>query len=97
MLIGASLAIRCCVRIWGPAHLQSRWRVAIGAFRHSPEYFGSLKGASLIDALDTLILMNMTDEVAHARGWIEQHLDFNVGGTKVSTFETTIRFLGGLL
>jgi len=65
---------------------------------HSPQYFGSLKGASLVDALDTLILMNMTKEVAQARSWIEHDLVFDgIATVQVSTFEVCIRFLGGLL
>jgi mannosyl-oligosaccharide alpha-1,2-mannosidase len=53
-------------------------------------------GYFIVDALDTMMLMNLTEPYNKSRAWIEQHLDFNVGGS-VSTFEVTIRVLGGLL
>ena len=53
-------------------------------------------GVTLLDSLDTLWLMGMRDEFDDATSWIETHLNFNIGKT-VSTFETTIRSLGGLL
>ena len=53
-------------------------------------------GVTLVDALDTLWLMDMKDEFWEARNWVRDHLDHDhVGG--VSVFETTIRSLGGLL
>eukprot|EP00038_Savillea_parva_P000888 m.99648 g.99648 ORF g.99648 m.99648 type:complete len:666 (-) comp10313_c0_seq6:2480-4477(-) len=63
---------------------------------HSANIFGKIQGATIVDALDTLILMNMTGEVAVARVWIEQELTFDIDAT-VSTFEVCIRYLGGLL
>ena len=54
------------------------------------------QGITLVDALDTLWLMNMKDEFWQARDWVRDHLNHNVGAT-VSVFETTIRDLGGLL
>lgn len=51
---------------------------------------------TLVDALDTLWLMNMKDEFYKARDWVRDHLDFSKVG-HVSVFETTIRDLGGLL
>ena len=51
---------------------------------------------TLVDALDTLWLMNMKDEFYQARDWVRDHLDFSKVGP-VSVFETTIRDLGGLL
>ena len=53
-------------------------------------------GVTLLDSLDTLWLMGMHDEFDEATEWIKHHLNFNIGKT-VSTFETTIRSLGGLL
>jgi hypothetical protein len=52
-------------------------------------------GATLIDALDTLWLMEMHDEFARARDHVAQ-LNFKVDKS-VSVFETTIRIVGGLL
>ncbi|KAF1815406.1 seven-hairpin glycosidase [Eremomyces bilateralis CBS 781.70] len=53
-------------------------------------------GWIIVDALDTLMLMNLTTELAHARDWISTTLDYN-RDHEVNTFETTIRMLGGLL
>lgn len=53
-------------------------------------------GWIIIDALDTMMLMNLTDEVARARNWIIESLNWNQD-KDVSLFETTIRMLGGLL
>ena len=53
-------------------------------------------GWIIVDALDTLILMNMTTQVAHARDWIANTLSYDLDHD-VNTFETTIRMLGGFL
>lgn len=53
-------------------------------------------GITLVDSLDTLWLMNMTDEFYRARDWCKSNLNHDIS-TKVSVFETTIRSLGGLL
>jgi endoplasmic reticulum Man9GlcNAc2 1,2-alpha-mannosidase len=53
-------------------------------------------GWVIIDALDTMMLMNLTTEVARARSWIETSLNWDQD-KEVSLFETTIRMLGGLL
>lgn len=53
-------------------------------------------GWIIVDALDTMILMNMTSRVSHAREWISKSLDYDQD-QEVNTFETTIRMLGGLL
>jgi endoplasmic reticulum Man9GlcNAc2 1,2-alpha-mannosidase len=53
-------------------------------------------GWVIIDALDTMMLMNLTEEVARARKWIAQSLTWDQDH-EVSLFETTIRMLGGLL
>ncbi|KAI8967118.1 glycoside hydrolase [Mycotypha africana] len=53
-------------------------------------------GLMIIDALDTIMLMNLTDEYQEARSWIVHHLDFEKH-QDVNVFETTIRVLGGLL
>jgi Glycosyl hydrolase family 47 len=54
------------------------------------------QGITLVDALDTLWLMNMKDEFYQARDWVRDHLDHS-HVDHVSVFETTIRDLGGLL
>ncbi|MBE7180852.1 MAG: glycoside hydrolase family 47 protein, partial [Terriglobus roseus] len=53
-------------------------------------------GWIIVDSLDTLMLMNLTTELAHAREWIGRTLNYDVDHD-VNTFETTIRMLGGLL
>lgn len=53
-------------------------------------------GWIIVDALDTMILMNLTSRVAHAREWMSTSLTYDQD-QDVSTFETTIRMLGGLL
>ncbi|CAJ2513348.1 Uu.00g014670.m01.CDS01 [Anthostomella pinea] len=53
-------------------------------------------GWIIVDALDTMILMNLTSRVTHAREWISNSLSYDQD-QDVNTFETTIRMLGGLL
>lgn len=53
-------------------------------------------GWIIIDALDTMMLMNLTSRVAHAREWISNSLTYDQD-QDVNTFETTIRMMGGLL
>lgn len=53
-------------------------------------------GWIIVDALDTMMIMNLTSRVAHAREWITKSLDYDQD-QEVNTFETTIRMLGGLL
>lgn len=50
----------------------------------------------IVDSLDTMIIMNLTSQVRHARQWIATSLKYDQDHD-VSTFETTIRMLGGLL
>ena len=53
-------------------------------------------GWIIIDALDTLMLMNMTTQLTHAREWLSKSLTWEQD-QDVNTFETTIRMMGGLL
>ncbi|EXJ96387.1 mannosyl-oligosaccharide alpha-1,2-mannosidase [Capronia coronata CBS 617.96] len=53
-------------------------------------------GWIIVDALDTAMMMNLTSEVAKAREWMSTSLSYTASHD-VSTFETTIRMLGGLL
>ncbi|NYT41559.1 glycoside hydrolase family 47 protein [Sphingomonas sp. R-74633] len=53
-------------------------------------------GLSLIEALDTLWLMELDAEFKDGVDWIRANLDFDVDG-EVSVFETIIRLVGGLL
>ncbi|XP_044532784.1 mannosyl-oligosaccharide 1,2-alpha-mannosidase IA isoform X1 [Gracilinanus agilis] len=63
---------------------------------HSSSLFGNIQGATIVDALDTLYIMEMKDEFREAKEWIEKYLDFNVNA-EISVFEVNIRFVGGLL
>ncbi|XP_061177561.1 mannosyl-oligosaccharide 1,2-alpha-mannosidase IA-like [Saccostrea echinata] len=64
---------------------------------HSASIFGSLSlGATIIDAADTLYIMELMDEYKRARDWIATSFTFD-GATELSAFETNIRFVGGLL
>ena len=49
-----------------------------------------------VDALDTMILMDMNDEAAATKQYILDHLSFDKD-IEVQNFEITIRLLGGLL
>ena len=53
-------------------------------------------GLTLIEALDTLWVMEFDAEFAEGVAWVKAHLDFDVDG-ELSVFETAIRLVGGLL
>ena len=53
-------------------------------------------GATLVDCLDNLWIMGLTQEFAEAREWVDKHLHFD-RSTGISMFETIIRIMGGLL
>lgn len=55
-------------------------------------------GATVVDALDTAIIMGIDDIVSEAGTWVEIHLSEKISQKgQVNLFETTIRVLGGLL
>ncbi|KAM0806886.1 putative Family 47 glycosyl hydrolase [Seiridium cardinale] len=53
-------------------------------------------GWIIVDAVDTMMLMNLTSRVGQAREWISKSLSYDQD-QDVNTFETTIRMIGGLL
>lgn len=53
-------------------------------------------GFTIVDALDSLILMGFKDEYERARDWIRDTLRWDIDG-RLNVFETTIRVMGGLL
>ncbi|CAH9141843.1 unnamed protein product [Cuscuta epithymum] len=55
-------------------------------------------GATVVDALDTAMIMGLHEIVQEAGSWIGSHLPERVNNKgQVNLFETTIRVLGGLL
>ena len=62
--------------------------------RSHSEWFGI--GLTIIDSLDTMLLMNLREEFQQAREWAANSLTFEKN-VDVNLFETTIRVLGGLL
>ncbi|KAG7276046.1 hypothetical protein CRUP_038502 [Coryphaenoides rupestris] len=57
---------------------------------------GGLRGASIIDSLDTLYIMGLMEEYNDAKEWVQNSLDLNSNG-EASLFEVNIRYVGGLL
>ncbi|CED83787.1 glycoside hydrolase family 47 protein [Phaffia rhodozyma] len=53
-------------------------------------------GYTIIDTLDTLLVMGLTEEYERARDWVANSLTFDVD-VEFNAFELTIRLLGGLL
>lgn len=58
--------------------------------------FGGL-GATVIDSLDTLYIMGLADEFKAARTFVAERFDPIASKDHLNVFETTIRFLGGLI
>ena len=54
-------------------------------------------GWIIVNTLDTLMIMNLTAELVHARDWISTTLSFDIDSDQVGTFEATTQILGGLL
>ncbi|CAL1528924.1 unnamed protein product [Lymnaea stagnalis] len=64
---------------------------------HTGSIFGAGElGATIVDAVDTLYIMELDEEYKKARDWIALSLNFDVS-SELSVFETNIRFVGGLL
>ena len=72
---------------WGHDHLRP---ISKGA----QNWFGL--GLTLIDSLDTMWIMNLTEDFDEAKEWVAENLTFKIN-KDVNLFETTIRVLGGLL
>jgi mannosyl-oligosaccharide alpha-1,2-mannosidase len=53
-------------------------------------------GLTMIDSLDTLLIMGLTPQYERASTWVRDRLRMGIQ-EGISTFETTIRVLGGLL
>jgi len=60
--------------------------------------FGKSKtGATIIDGLDTLWIMGLEEEFYDGRRWVQESFNLRISNSMLSSFETVIRFLGGLL
>ncbi|XP_026466430.1 mannosyl-oligosaccharide alpha-1,2-mannosidase IA-like isoform X2 [Ctenocephalides felis] len=65
---------------------------------HTSSIFGSASlGATIIDSMDTLLVMGMTEEYERARKWVEEEFTVDNLNIEVSVFEMNIRFIGGFL
>ncbi|KAJ7366889.1 glycoside hydrolase [Mycena albidolilacea] len=53
-------------------------------------------GYTVVDSLDTMLLMGLDQEYSRGREWVATKMSFERNAT-FNTFETTIRVLGGLL
>ena len=53
-------------------------------------------GWMIVDSLDTLMIMDCPEQLARARKFVKDDLDYHFD-YNVNVFETTIRMLGGLL
>lgn len=53
-------------------------------------------GYTIVDSLDSLLVMGFNEEYHRAAQWCKDNLNFDRDGN-FNTFETTIRVLGGLL
>ncbi|XP_052435429.1 mannosyl-oligosaccharide 1,2-alpha-mannosidase IA isoform X1 [Carassius gibelio] len=63
---------------------------------HIGNMFGGLRGASIVDSLDTLYIMGLMEEYEEAKEWVQNNLDLISNG-EASLFEVNIRYVGGLL
>nr|CAB3263604.1 mannosyl-oligosaccharide 1,2-alpha-mannosidase IA [Phallusia mammillata] len=76
---------------WGANELRP-----ISKQKHSANIFGSADtGATIIDALDTLYIMELKDQFNEGKDWVV-NLNMN-SQSDISVFEVNIRFVGGLL
>lgn len=65
---------------------------------HSAGIFGKTAlGATIVDGLNTLYIMELLDDYQKGRDWIAENLSLDQGNSEISVFETNIRFIGGLL
>jgi hypothetical protein len=64
--------------------------------RTARDWYGESLLLTPVDALDTLVMLGLTDEANAARALIDERLSFDKDVT-VKNFEVTIRVLGGLI
>lgn len=78
-------------RAWGKDEIKP----VSGGYSSFPLKTGHL-GLSIVEALDTLWVMDLDRQFRDGLDWVKSTLSFDVDG-EVSVFETSIRLLGGLL
>lgn len=83
--------MRTAFSIFAPENLCPYGKLADGLIRNG-------WGASAVDAFSTALIMGNTEVVSQILDFVPE-IDFSVSfnDTVVSVFETTIRYLGGLL
>ncbi|XP_031636865.1 mannosyl-oligosaccharide alpha-1,2-mannosidase IA-like, partial [Contarinia nasturtii] len=64
---------------------------------HNGVFGASELGATIIDSLDTLYIMNLKQQYQEARKWVAEHFTLQGKHVQMSVFETNIRFVGGLI
>ncbi|KAK6056971.1 glycosyl hydrolase family 47 [Cooperia oncophora] len=72
-------------------------RPLTGVANNQGIFGGNLMPATIVDAADTLWIMDLKDEYKEARDFIRDKFSMKLATGSPSVFETTIRFLGGLL
>lgn len=78
---------------WGANELKP-----IAKTSHNQNIFGgSGMAATIVDGADTLYIMGLKEEYEQARDFIRDNFDIKKATGQLSVFETTIRFVGGLL
>uniref|UniRef100_A0A7S1B773 alpha-1,2-Mannosidase n=1 Tax=Corethron hystrix TaxID=216773 RepID=A0A7S1B773_9STRA len=90
-------AVRDAMRhAWGGYEKYAFGKDEVSPLSHrAVENWGGM-GNTLVDSLDTLWIMELYEEFDRAKEWVRTKLHYNVQNP-ISTFETTIRSLGGLL
>jgi hypothetical protein len=76
---------------WGHDEVMPRSRKGAAFFASSHSF-----GLSIIEALDTLYVMGLDDELHQNVAWLRTHLDFDVD-VDVQMFEAVIRMVAGLI
>jgi len=54
-------------------------------------------GATIVDAMDTLLIMGLNEDFERGREWIASNLNVSIFTDEVNMFEVNIRFVGSLL
>ena len=82
---------------WGADELQPESKTGKFGVMGGMSGFHGL-GASIIDAMSTLHVMELHGEFERAQAWVVENMTFSAESAQtISFFETTIRVLGGLL